>query len=73
MSDFFDLFLLKTVLRMATPLIFAAMGGLMSEKSGVMNIALEGLMLIGAFFSVVARTTSAVPGSACSTGLLAAG
>jgi simple sugar transport system permease protein len=53
MSDFFDVFLLKTVLRMATPLVFAAMGGLISEKSGVMNIALEGLMLIGAFFGVV--------------------
>ena len=53
MSDFFDIFLLKTVLKMATPLLFAAMGGLMSEKSGVMNIALEGLMLVGAFFSVV--------------------
>ena len=53
MSDFFDIFLLKTVLRMAAPLIFAAMGGLLSERSGVMNIALEGMMLIGAFFGVV--------------------
>jgi ABC-type uncharacterized transport system permease subunit len=42
MSDFFDIFLLKTILRLAAPLLFAAMGGLLSEKSGVMNIALGG-------------------------------
>ena len=58
------------VLRATTPILFAALGGLVSDLAGSINVALEGLMLIAAFFGVMGAVYAAqwwpgLPGWAC--------
>jgi len=65
MNTVFDIVLnplfFYSVLRVSTPILFAALGALISDRAGVINIALEGIMLISALTGVV---FSAISGSA---------
>ncbi len=54
----FSIQLIESTLRVSTPLLLAAMGGLLTERAGVINVALEGMMLVGAF--AAAAVTGAV-------------
>lgn len=47
----FDTRLLGPMLRLATPILLAAIGGLYTQQAGVLNIALEGMMLMAAFWA----------------------
>ena len=43
---------LASMIRIATPLMLMALGGLLCDRAGVFNIAMEGFALVGAFAAV---------------------
>ena len=54
---------LAAAIRIATPLMFAALGGILSERAGVFAVGLEGMMLAGAFAAVVGAWASGDAGA----------
>ena len=55
------------VFRVTTPILFTALGAMISRRAGIMNISLEGMMLVGALFGVIGSTytQSVLAGVAC--------
>jgi general nucleoside transport system permease protein len=71
MAEIFNIALIFSTIRLSTPLILAALGGLFSERSGVINIALEGMMLAGAFTAAAVTYATGSPYVGLVAGMLA--
>jgi ABC-type uncharacterized transport system permease subunit len=67
-----DVALLASTIRLVSPILLAALGGLLSERVGIFNVGLEGLMLIGAFSAVAGTFWTGNPWAGLGLAMLAA-
>lgn len=61
LKSIFSMSMLLATIRMAIPLTLASIGSVLCERSGVINLGIEGMMLVGAFGAVVGSHVSANP------------
>lgn len=65
--------LLAATVRLATPISLAAMGAVVCERSGVVNIAMEGIMIVGAFFAAIVAGATGNPWIGALAGVILGG
>lgn len=76
MSAFFAVFninLLVATIRLSTPITLAAIGATVCERAGIVNIAMEGIMIIGSFFAAVTALATGNPWLGLLAGVAAGG
>lgn len=71
--DIINVGLFAAALRMATPIVFASLGGIFSERVGIINVGLEGMMLTGAFSGVAVTFFTGNPWLGVLAAILAGG
>lgn len=73
MLAIFNTDLLVAMIRLSTPITLAAIGATICERSGIVNIAMEGIMIVGAFFATVVAYYTGSPWLGLLAGVLAGG
>lgn len=73
LKDIFSMAMLLSTIRMAIPLIFGAIGGTVCERSGIVNLGIEGMMLTGAFGAVAGTYATGNPWLGVLTAILLGG
>jgi simple sugar transport system permease protein len=76
MEGFFNIVnvdLFSAMIRLSTPITLAAIGAVICERSGIVNIAMEGIMLVGAFFAVTGTFITGSPWMGLVFGMVAGG